>query len=40
VIGVISGVSETDDPTISILGRDGKTTQVDSSSVLQGKVFE
>lgn len=38
-IGVISAVSETDDPTITIMGRDGKTTVVASSSVLQGKVF-
>jgi hypothetical protein len=38
-IGVISGVSETDDPVITILGRDGKTIEVRSSDVLQGKVF-
>jgi len=36
---VISGVSEGDDPTITILGRDGKETEVGSSWVLQGKVF-
>ncbi|MEA2451712.1 MAG: hypothetical protein QOG04_422, partial [Actinomycetota bacterium] len=38
-IGVISTVSEGDDPTITIIGRDGKMTVVASSSVLQGKVF-
>ena len=38
-IGVIAGVSETDDPTVTIIGRDGESTVVASSSVLQGKVF-
>ena len=38
-IGVISGVSETDDPVITVLGREGKTIDVRSSEVLQGKVF-
>lgn len=38
-IGVISGVSEGDPPTISILGRDGKTKEIAAASVLQGKVF-
>ena len=38
-IGVISGVSDGDDPDITILGRDGKTIVVAGSYVLQGKVF-
>jgi hypothetical protein len=38
-IGVISGVSDGDDPTITIMGRDGAMTEVRSSDVLQGKVF-
>ena len=38
-IGVISSVSEGDQPTITILGRDGKMVEVDAPSVLQGKVF-
>lgn len=38
-IGVISAVSEAEDPTITIIGRQGTTTHVRSSSVLQGKVF-
>jgi hypothetical protein len=38
-IGVISSVSERDQPTITILGRDGKTREIAASSVLQGKVF-
>jgi hypothetical protein len=38
-IGVISAVSEAEDPTITIIGRQGTTTYVRSSSVLQGKVF-
>lgn len=38
-IGVISAVTQGADPTISIMGRDGHTTEVGSSSVLQGKVF-
>ncbi len=38
-IGVISGVSEGDQPTITILGRDARSTEITASSVLQGKVF-
>ena len=38
-IGVISGVSEDEQPAITILGRDGKSIEVRSSDVLQGKVF-
>ena len=38
-IGVISGISESDDPTIAIIDREGKTTEVLGSDVLQGKVF-
>ena len=38
-IGVISGVSETDDPMITILGRTGEAVQVRGSDVLAGKVF-
>jgi hypothetical protein len=38
-IGVISGVSETDDPVVTILGRDGNTSEVRASDVLAGKVF-
>lgn len=38
-IGVISAVSEGEQPTITILGRDGKTSEVAASAVLQGKAF-
>jgi hypothetical protein len=36
-IGVISGVSEGN--LLTIMGRDGKTTEVRASDVLAGKVF-
>jgi hypothetical protein len=38
-IGVISAVSEGEQPTITIMGRAGQTTDVRASDVLQGKVF-
>src|SRR5688500_15832362 len=38
-IGVISGVSDGEGPTISIMKRDGETVEVRAADVLQGKVF-
>ena len=38
-IGVISDVSDDDDPAITILGRDGRQTELSAMSVLTGKVF-
>lgn len=38
-IGVISGVSHDERPTITVMDRDGKSTLIDASDVLQGKVF-
>ncbi|MEA2517202.1 MAG: hypothetical protein QOG16_1040 [Actinomycetota bacterium] len=38
-IGVVSGVSEGDAPTVTILARSGATIEVRAGDVLQGKVF-
>ena len=38
-IGVISAVSDDEQPKIEILDREGKSIEVRASDVLQGKVF-
>ena len=38
-IGVISGVSDSDPPTITILARDGERKEIRASDILAGKVF-
>ena len=38
-IGVVSGVSEAEAPTITIMNRNGETIEVRAGDVLQGKVF-
>ena len=38
-VGVISGVSEGEQPTISILDRDGEVKEIMGADVLAGKVY-
>jgi hypothetical protein len=38
-IGVVSAVSQDEQPNITIMSRDGISTELRASDVLQGKVF-